>query len=58
MNNVQLFGPWPVKSPDMNPIRNMWAEYERRLRRHQLPQNEAELYQVVRMNGEISNKAI
>ena len=24
MNNVQVFGPWPAKSSDMNPIENLW----------------------------------
>ena len=49
MNNVQVFGPWPAKSPDnMNPRKMVWAEVKRRLRRPQPPQDEAELNQAVR----------
>ena len=45
MNNVQIYRPWPAKSLDMNPIENLWAEIERRLRQRSQPaQNEGELY--------------
>ena len=27
-NNVQVFGPWPAKSPAMNPIENLWAQVQ------------------------------
>ena len=27
-NNIPVFGPWPARSPDMNPIDNLWAQLE------------------------------
>ena len=48
-SNVQRFGPWPAKSPDMNPIENLWAEMERRLKERQnTPQNICDLITAVR----------
>ena len=48
-HNIELFGPWPSKSPDMNPIENAWGLIERKIRErlHQ-PQNEDELYAALR----------
>ena len=34
--------PWPSFSPDLNPIENLWDEFERRIKRHQ-PKNLEEL---------------
>ena len=42
-NNVTLFSPWPSKSPDMNPIENLWAQMETALnRRVNRPTNECQ----------------
>ena len=48
-NNVTLFSPWPSKSPDMNPIENLWAQMETALnRRVNRPTNECQLWNAVR----------
>ena len=41
-------GPWPAKSPDMNPIENLWAQMETSLqnRKHK-PRNRDELWRAV-----------
>ena len=47
-NNVQVFGPWSAKSPDMNPIENLWAQMETSLQNRQhKPRNRDELWQTV-----------
>ena len=48
-HNIELFGPWPSKSPDMNRIENAWGLIERKIRErlHQ-PKNEDELYAALR----------
>ena len=47
-NNIPVFGPWPSKSPDMNPIENLWAQMEKALeRRPNRPTNEAQLWRAV-----------
>ena len=41
-------GPWPAKSPDMNPIENLWAQMETSLQNRQhKPRNRDELWQTV-----------
>ena len=48
-NNIQVFGPWPSKSPDMNPIENLWAQMETAIQgRANRPRNRNELWQAVR----------
>ena len=48
-HNIDVFGPWPSKSPDMNPIENLWAQMENAIRRRQhKPTNRAQLWQAVR----------
>ena len=48
-HNIELFGPWPSKSPDMNPIENAWGLIERKLReRLNQPHNEDELFEALR----------
>ena len=47
-NNVNVFGPWPAKSPDMNPIENLWSQMETAIqRRPNRPTNRDELWQAV-----------
>ena len=47
-NNVNIFGPWPVKSPDMNPIENLWSQMKTAIqRRPHRPTNRDELCQAV-----------
>ena len=47
-NNIPVFGPWPARSPDMNPIENLWAQMEKALeRRPNRPMNEAQLWRAV-----------
>ena len=47
-NNVQVFGPWPAKSLDMNPIENLWAQMETSLQNRQhKPRNRDELWRAV-----------
>jgi len=38
---------WPAKSPDLNPIENLWAHAER-LTKNRNPRNQAELWEIVR----------
>ena len=33
-NNVTLFSLWPSKSPDMNPIENIWAQMETEIKKN------------------------
>ena len=47
-NNVNVFGTWPGKSPDMNPIENLWSQMETAIqRRPNRPTNRDELWQAV-----------
>ena len=47
-HNIPVFGPWPSKSPDMNPIENLWAQLQRAIdNRPNRPQNEAQLWRAV-----------
>ena len=55
-NNIQVFGPWPSKSPDMNPIEHLWAQLENALqRRPNRPMNEEQLWQAVQEEWENVN---
>ena len=39
---------WPVQSPDLNPINNIWDELEHCIRKHiPLPKNEMELFNLL-----------
>ena len=47
-NNVNVFGPWPAKSPDMNHIEDLWSQMETAIqRRPNRPTNRDELWQAV-----------
>ena len=48
-SNINVFGPWPAKSPDMDPIENLWSQMETAIqrRRPNRPTNRDELWQVV-----------
>ena len=50
-NNVHVFGLWPAKSPDMNPIENLWAQIETSLQNRQhKSRNRDKLWQTVQQN--------
>jgi len=46
-NNINVL-PWPSKSPDLNPIKHLWDELDRRVRQRQ-PQSLDQLSQA--LNG-------
>ena len=47
-HNIPIFGPWPSKSPDMNPIKNLWAQLQIAIdNRPNRPQNKAQLWRAV-----------
>ena len=47
-HNIDVFGPWPSKSPDMNPIENLLAQMVNEMQRPQhKPTNRAQLWQAV-----------
>ena len=46
-NNITSL-PWPVQSPDLNPIKNLWDELDRKVRKHKpLPKNQDDLWQIL-----------
>ena len=48
VQNIPIFGPWPSKSPGMNPIENLGTQLQRAIdRRPNSPQNEAQLWTAV-----------
>ena len=47
-NNVHVFGHWPARSLDMNPIENLWAQLETAIKKIlNRPTNEAHLGRAV-----------
>ena len=43
---IQLLS-WPAVSPDLNPIENVWAELRDGLKRHPVPANSDELFDLL-----------
>ena len=47
--NMIITLPWPAQSPDLNPIENIWAELERKIRSYKVkPKNQSELFEALK----------
>jgi transposase len=47
--NMIVTLPWPAQSPDLNPIENIWAELERKIRNYKVkPKNQSELFDALK----------